>query len=166
MHTQQGAPQWAETTAIPSQPETVGKKNNPWIYGVVGLVVGAALGLTIGFSASGAEDKAAAQATAEAITAAVETCSLSGSEGITVLDGGSSIEMQTVSQKTWQGGASFSDVTCVLDALQTPQSIQARMETTRALDGRQTGTWPGFSISWGFHPDNGLNVIVETQEQP
>ncbi|GAA1859118.1 hypothetical protein GCM10009715_03330 [Paeniglutamicibacter psychrophenolicus] len=143
------------------------KKHNPWVFGIVGLVAGVLIGLVAGFSsATPTVLDASANAATDAIPSAVETCQVVDSKGITVMDGGGSIELQTSGKSSWGTGAPFSDVTCVLDELGSPASIQARMETTRALDGRQTGSWSGFTVSWGYHPDDGLNVIVETQEQP
>jgi hypothetical protein len=34
------------------------------------------------------------------------------------------------------------------------------MEGTRALDGRQTQTADGYSYTWSYHPDNGLDIII------
>jgi hypothetical protein len=143
------------------------KQSNPWVFGILGLVAGLLIGLVAGFSSASPTVLDASPNTAtDAIFASIETCQVTDSNGITVMDGGRSIELQTSGKSTWGTGAPFSDVTCVLDALGAPSSIKARMDTTRALDGRQTGSWSGFTVSWGYHPDNGLNVIVETQEQP
>lgn len=166
MQTQPGAPYGVELPENDSSTKSSAKKTSLWLFGTVGLAVGLVAGMGIGLSSSSAADESAKNTAADAINTAVETCSVTESKGITIMDGGASIEMQTSGKKTWTGGAPFSDIECVLDELQAPQSIQARMGTTRALDGRQTGNWAGYAISWGYHPDNGLNVIVESQEQP
>lgn len=49
---------------------------------------------------------------------------------------------------------------CVFEKLETPQSIQTKMGQTRALDGRQEDTAGGFTYSWTYHPDSGLDVII------
>jgi hypothetical protein len=49
---------------------------------------------------------------------------------------------------------------CVLDALDTPQSVISQMESTRALDGMQTAEWDDFEASWTYHPDDGVDVII------
>lgn len=41
-----------------------------------------------------------------------------------------------------------------------PESVKAHMFATRALDGRQTDTWPGFSASWSYHPDDGMDLVI------
>jgi hypothetical protein len=58
------------------------------------------------------------------------------------------------------GTATIDDVGCVLAALAAPTSVTARMDSTRALDGMQTATWDGYSASWTYHPDDGLDLII------
>jgi hypothetical protein len=58
------------------------------------------------------------------------------------------------------GDASFDDLTCVLRELDVPASVIAQMEQTRALDGMQSADWNGFTASWTYHPDNGLDLII------
>jgi hypothetical protein len=48
-----------------------------------------------------------------------------------------------------------------MDALTIPQAVREHMSQTRALDGRQTDSWEGFSASWSYHPDSGINLIVQ-----
>ncbi len=47
----------------------------------------------------------------------------------------------------------------VNDYLGIPDSTEALMKTTRALDGRQEKTHGDVTISWTYHPDSGLEVI-------
>jgi hypothetical protein len=49
---------------------------------------------------------------------------------------------------------------CVLGALGAPASVIAQIQGTRALDGRQSATWDGFSASWTYHPDDGLDAVI------
>lgn len=37
----------------------------------------------------------------------------------------------------------------------------ARIENTRALDGTQTATAGDLTASWTYHPDDGLQVVIE-----
>lgn len=48
---------------------------------------------------------------------------------------------------------------CVLDKLGAPSGIVERMSRTRALDGMQTETWPGYKVTWTYHPDSGLDAV-------
>jgi len=58
------------------------------------------------------------------------------------------------------GDDALSGLGCVLDALDTPAYVIARMEATRALDGTQTATWDGYTATWTYHPDDGIDVII------
>lgn len=58
------------------------------------------------------------------------------------------------------GTDTYDGLVCVLSELDTPESVFARMEATRALDGVQTASWAGVSASWTYHPDNGLDLII------
>jgi hypothetical protein len=58
-------------------------------------------------------------------------------------------------------GADIEDVACVLDQLDIPDSVVARIDSTRALDGMQEASWDDFTAVWTYHPDDGLNLIIE-----
>lgn len=58
------------------------------------------------------------------------------------------------------GSLTVDNVMCVLKLLEMPSYVQAEMQTTRALDGRQSQSWGIFEASWKYHPDDGLDVIV------
>lgn len=45
--------------------------------------------------------------------------------------------------------------------LKLPSSITDKMSSTRALDGMQSQDCGDFTVSWTYHPDNGLKVIYE-----
>jgi hypothetical protein len=53
---------------------------------------------------------------------------------------------------------------CVIRALGTRTSVVSRIETTRAMDGVQTAESDGLSYTWSYHPDSGLNLIIEESE--
>jgi hypothetical protein len=64
----------------------------------------------------------------------------------------------------WIGGTAYTKHEATSpdsDALKVPQAVRSHMEQTRALDGRQTDTWPGFTASWTYHPEQGLDVVVQ-----
>lgn len=160
-----------EQTATEAEPSTTGahagtpvkapKHNRAWLMAAGGLVVGLAIGWGIGISAGPAP---AVDSSSEAITNAVQACELVDVLGVTVMDGGNSVTLETAGNDT--KGAPYSDVVCVLDALEMPESVKSRMASTRSLDGMQDATWSGYAASWNYHPDNGLNIVVESREQP
>lgn len=43
------------------------------------------------------------------------------------------------------------------------ESVYQRMLETRALDGRQTAEASGYTVSWTYHPDDGLEVMYEVK---
>lgn len=44
-----------------------------------------------------------------------------------------------------------------------PDSVYAQMISTRAIDGTQTYEKNGISVSWTFHPDDGLEIIYSVK---
>lgn len=82
-----------------------------------------------------------------------------GSAYITVGDGGSTLLIDHDGEDD-TGGASIDDVASVLFALGMPDSVVAQIDSTRALDGRQSASWDGFEVSWAYHPDTGIDMIV------
>ena len=53
-------------------------------------------------------------------------------------------------------------MTCVLDHLGTPDAVREHISSTRALDGQQTDSWPGYAARWTYHPDDGLQMTIRT----
>lgn len=49
----------------------------------------------------------------------------------------------------------------LLDELGFPTATQARMERTRAIDGTLEATGAAVTATWTYHPDSGLQIIVE-----
>ena len=47
------------------------------------------------------------------------------------------------------------------NALGMPDSVIEKMLSTRALDGRQSQTYSGVTVSWTYHPDAGLEIVYE-----
>ena len=122
------------------------------IVGVGGTLTAASLGVGTGsFLAS------------TAIGDSTQTCDVVDNVWITVGDEGQSISMQSEGEES--SGADYIDVLCVLDQLEVPDSVNTRIGSTRALDGRQTATWDDFDASWGYHPDSGLDIVVELSQQ-
>jgi hypothetical protein len=57
-------------------------------------------------------------------------------------------------------GMTYDDVSCILDALNIPDSTLERMGQTSSLDGSVEDSWDGISASWTYHPDRGMDVIL------
>lgn len=56
-------------------------------------------------------------------------------------------------------GLSFAQLECYWSELEMPDSVEAEVGATRALDGRQSGEWEGIRASWSYHPDDGVQMI-------
>lgn len=60
-------------------------------------------------------------------------------------------------------GAAFmsnDNLTCLVSELHMPDAVMQHVLSTRALDGQQTDTWPGYTARWTYHPDDGLQMTV------
>lgn len=146
--------------SLPIRPETATGK--PWVFGAIGLVIGLAIGGIAGQLSAGSTASAEVQSSL-LITDAVAACDVEDSLGVDVMDEGTSLQLSTTGKES--SGASYVDVLCVLEELEVPDSVVARFGSTRALDGQQTADWNGFSASWGYHPDTGLDIVVEPRPQ-
>ncbi|AIY17742.1 hypothetical protein GUY44_06910 [Pimelobacter simplex] len=107
----------------------------------IGVTIGAAVALTGG---TDLKDVAA-------------TCEISEApEVVTVGDGGDSL---TVGDG--QAEVANKASTCVLDELDAPDSVRGKVLDTNAAQGRQSDSWDDWEVSWTYHPDRGLHLIVE-----
>jgi hypothetical protein len=89
---------------------------------------------------------------------AVDICGLPGSA---LSDKDATLFIDTAGKDIGSGTLDYDDLDCVLKMLDTPQSVRLKMDGTRALDGRQTDSWDDIEATWSYHPDNGLDVILE-----
>ncbi|MGH9151363.1 MAG: hypothetical protein ACRD03_02930 [Acidimicrobiales bacterium] len=102
------------------------------------------------------------------IEEAATSCEVDDEPSFAILDDGRTLTMDGENAGT-MSDASYEDFVedfaCVLAALDMPASVGARMSNTRALDGMQDATWGDISASWTYHPDDGLNLILEVAER-
>lgn len=152
------APTNSPTTAGEADDATPPRRRRAWIRPAAGALGCIVLGGVLGFGVAQIEWPAA-----HPIEGALKACGVEGNSYFELGDDGQSLTVQTVSDKK-SYGAKISDTYCVLHELKTPDSTISRMGQTRALDGRQSATWKGYSASWGYHPDSGMNVVIETAE--
>lgn len=90
------------------------------------------------------------------LEAAAEECGVSG-----IGDDGRSLTLDMKGEEPGTGSLSIDDVVCVLAELDVPDSVVTKMDSTTSLDGRQEDEWSGIEASWKYHPDNGLDVVLE-----
>lgn len=126
------------------------------------LALGAVLVLA-GCSGTGDGGVDRQSATEKPETSAVETAQEACAGAGELADAGKTILFDTQGDDDIDGDA-IDDLVCVLVELDMPESVGARMEATRALDGMQSATWGRFEASWTYHPDDGMNLIVTERD--
>ncbi|WP_020076065.1 hypothetical protein [Cryocola sp. 340MFSha3.1] len=91
---------------------------------------------------------------------AMDKCDLiSVSPGLSLGDGKHTLILDGKGKEDSDGMSAETEL-CILKALNVTDAILNEIETTRALDGRQEGTWDGVDASWTYHPDNGLDLTL------
>jgi len=153
---QQPAPEeppfhWAATTP-PRKPRP------PWVV----LAAGIAAALLIGAGAFYAYTRLSGPS----LAGAEKQCN-DGPPGTTLADGGKTLIIDGKSQSqqlNGQGtGVDAKTEACILKNLGVTAAVLNHMDNTRALDGRQTDTWDGFTASWTYHPDDGLDITIQAK---
>lgn len=87
-----------------------------------------------------------------------ETCGLGS--GSNLADEGKTLIIDMMGEDDYSG-ADLSDVVCVVndEKLGVPDYMVSAIESTRALDGRQSDEFDGISVQWSYHPDSGLDLV-------
>lgn len=65
---------------------------------------------------------------------------------------------------TISGGDQFSTPKigfCILRKLDAPASTTSKVESTTAMMGQLTDEFEGYEVTWSYHPDTGLKMVVE-----
>jgi hypothetical protein len=78
--------------------------------------------------------------------------------GVSVSDNGTTISVDTIGEEEYSG-ASYSDLVCVINGVETPSYIYDGIMSVRAMDGRQTQEFDGIVVSYSFHPDHGMSIV-------
>lgn len=58
-------------------------------------------------------------------------------------------------------GMDYYDQKCILEQLDAPNSVFSKIGNTNSLMGVLEADWDNVSISWTYHPDNGLDVSID-----
>ena len=93
---------------------------------------------------------------------AVDTCGVENNPGARIGDAGKSLMIDHQGEDDASGLTTL-QLDCMIDALGAPESVSVQMNTTTAMQGRQTASWDGITASWTFHPDNGLDIIASIE---
>lgn len=144
----------SSTSEPPAGSATPRARQRRWIRPAAGALGWVVLGGLLGFGAAKVEWPVGSP-----FPAALTACKVDKSSYFDLGDKGTSLTIQSKGEE--KSGADFADVTCVLDKLEMPDAVATRMDTTRALDGRQSAHWSDIDASWTYHPDNGMNLLLE-----
>lgn len=141
-----------EIEAATDKPRTLSRK---WLAGGVAAAV-AAIGI-IAVTTGGGDGF---QSTFDAAAEADVTDDLG--EYLEVADGGSTLILEGHGEDDgWEETLAALDVwEFVANDLDIPQSVQEQVGHTSSLDGRQEASWDGYTASWKYHPDNGLDMTI------
>jgi hypothetical protein len=90
----------------------------------------------------------------------LSSCISGASPYINLGDDGHSLSLDGAPDGT-KAGITIAETQCMFRHLDTPDSIIARMGNTRALDGMQDEDGGGLHYTWTYHPDDGLDIIIE-----
>lgn len=124
--------------------------------GAVTLAALAVTSWTLGQAGGGGTGGSAPAVAGPTLREAHASC---GSKG-DLADGGRTLDLDMKGEELGSGELTWAEVKCYLNALNTPAYVVRHMQSTRALDGRQTDTWGSFEASWIYHPDDGLDVLI------
>lgn len=80
--------------------------------------------------------------------------------GITLAEDGKSMLLDMQGEEDFYG-ADYSDISCVLTALEVPEIVTSQISITTSLMGLQTANWSGIVASWTYHPDLGLDMTLK-----
>lgn len=58
------------------------------------------------------------------------------------------------------------EVVCFMARLDAPASLERKIEQTRAIDGTRSQQWNEFEATWTYHPDSGLDLLIERTREP
>lgn len=90
------------------------------------------------------------------LSAAARRCATGG-----LGDGGRSLSLDMQGEDFGSGDLPFEKVMCALEELGVTDAVRDKMGSTTSMDGRVEDSWAGLDASWKYHPDNGLDVVVE-----
>lgn len=80
---------------------------------------------------------------------------------VSVDDGGRTVTVSGIGKDEKGASLRMEQTDCLLEKLNVSSAVKKHMETTRALDGQQTDEWDGIKARWTYHPDDGLNLILQ-----
>lgn len=147
-----GAPQNGSEVTDSQQAETKASIRKPKTGLVAALVIGGVLVVGAAITLLLPDSR---------FSSAVSECDLD--TGVYVLaDDGQGLYLGGHGEESW--GMSYGDISCVIDFLDVPMSVQTRMENTNSLMGIQEASFNGIKVQWFYHPNYGFDLYFEIEE--
>lgn len=81
-----------------------------------------------------------------------------GSPYALIGDGGDSLTLRSLGKE--RPGLTVIQLRCFMTELEVTDAITSEINTTRALDGRQSADWDDYHGSWTYHPSTGLQMVI------
>ncbi len=94
------------------------------------------------------------------LTDALTACEALDASGVTFAEDGQSLNFDDKGEEDFLGG-DFADLQCIIENLNAPSTVMARMYQTTSSMGVQEADWDGISATWTYHPDRGLDANIE-----
>lgn len=138
----------ADELLEPSAATSSGRPRRAVLIGAVALLLVLAAALLVSRMLAGGNP----------LTAAVEEC-----EAGLLGDNDRTLILDMEGEESFSGSMSYGEVTCVLEAVDTPDAVWDKMGRTTSLQGVQSDSWNGIEASWTYHPDQGLDIILELE---
>ncbi|MFI7674354.1 hypothetical protein [Actinophytocola sp. NPDC049390] len=146
-------------TGYPTHPHPAPPSHRPTAFSRFAIPVAmmsvAVVAVIIATATAGRQMDGIPQASTTPLQAAHDHCMVGD-----LVDSGHTLVIDMRGEELSSGFLSFSEVSCLLDYLETPDSVMTQMNSTRALDGMQDATWSGLNATWTYHPDDGLDIII------
>ncbi|WP_432899596.1 hypothetical protein ACQP1S_24395 [Micromonospora matsumotoense] len=140
----------------PRKPARLGRVWKPLLVVGGGILLFAA-GLGVGALVFNSSDAAGAEQGKSKLVLATDKCSVASVDA-RIGDGGNSLTLNGGGKE--DSGLAYTDIVCILNELGTPDHVLSEMDSTRALDGKQSAQWGEVRASWTYHPDQGLDLIL------
>lgn len=142
----------------PLEEDAVSKDKRPVRYALVGLAVGIFVGFCCNFAVTGIQDLIKSSS-ATAITVAVADCNLDGRDGISVTESNKRLLIDTKGSAD-DAGASTQNAVCLVQALQVPEEVLAKLNETKPDGQSHKEEWDKREITWEFSGDKGIKMDI------
>lgn len=163
--------QWLDIPPPPprSEDEPPVRRNRGWSKRAIGVVAGGVLLVAIGAGGlvlyNQHTERVAALEAEEARSSefsnAASACSIA-LRHFELSDDNDTVVFKSVTKPNYATGE---QIMCFLRELDAPASMESKLEQTRSLDGTREESWRDLEAEWTFHPDAGLNLIVERSSE-